>query len=473
MHSLISQLEGTLRHVRSFLGNDGGGTGCFPSSLFLGTAPDAEPRSMPPSRSDSLWSTCDPASDYSPQHSHRSQSPTPKRNRLRPDPLGSPPLAPVEALPLAPSEALQTAPDRPPPTAPPSGPADVSEPDPPAPPRPVLSEEPDPPAPPRPVLSEAPQSPPEASQAQAAARPATPETQPPSDSARADVSEPSSPEASGSAPALPLLKSRRPGPVGLPPPDPPSAEGAGGPAHSPEGPPDTPSARMAASLESAEAADLGTPTLTSSSDSESVDTAPDSGMSSSKWGAVQGKVLSFRFDKDEGRADEAEVLSPKSGGSMHSLLSYSPTSSFSRLVTAIGAVGKLTAGLEKHSMRSLKEETWFNLILDGDLEGFQKMAHRDPAVLKERDPTGATPLHLLLLNSSRASHAVVKEIITEYPELCKAQYTGDQYDGEVETTNPASCPCPCPWPYPGSCPCPCLCPLACRCSSPHCRCPLF
>ena len=92
---------------------------------------------------------------------------------------------------------------------------------------------------------------------------------------------------------------------------------------------------------------------------------------------------------------------------------------------------------EAEATQSKKEE-WFTLIHKGDLDAFHDRIQEDPAVLHAVDPTGATPLHLLLLHDIRGSKQMAKEIMTEHPELCKVQYTGDQYRGEVLAR-----PCPC------------------------------
>ena len=115
-------------------------------------------------------------------------------------------------------------------------------------------------------------------------------------------------------------------------------------------------------------------------------------------------------------------------------MSPSSTSRISRVCRMIGVVGNV-AGIIKRKksqrLRSLKEGTWWNLILNGDLDAFQQVVKHDSAVLNNRDPLGATPLHLLLLHNTSASLRMLEEFIIKDPELCKVQYEGDQYQGEV------------------------------------------
>ena len=72
----------------------------------------------------------------------------------------------------------------------------------------------------------------------------------------------------------------------------------------------------------------------------------------------------------------------------------------------------------------------YNLIHNEDFELFKELAEEHPEILEERDPTGATALHLLLLHNDDTSIAVVQDILQEHPDLCRVQYTGDQYFGE-------------------------------------------
>ena len=137
------------------------------------------------------------------------------------------------------------------------------------------------------------------------------------------------------------------------------------------------------------------------------------------------------------RRASGSVASSRRSSSVPSVPSEIPSSCSSLtdgMFKAMSLVSQVTFRMSnkplRSSIRSLKDVTWYNMILTGEFEAFANMVEENPAMLKERDPTGATPLHLLLLHRSEESDDIVRAIIDSYPELCKVQYTGEQYTGE-------------------------------------------
>ena len=78
-------------------------------------------------------------------------------------------------------------------------------------------------------------------------------------------------------------------------------------------------------------------------------------------------------------------------------------------------------------IKSMKEETWWNVLLSGDFAAFQQMYREDPAVLWARDPKGACALHLLVLYNTPAHVELARHIIDALPMLCDLQYAGTDY----------------------------------------------
>ena len=70
-------------------------------------------------------------------------------------------------------------------------------------------------------------------------------------------------------------------------------------------------------------------------------------------------------------------------------------------------------------------------MLKGDMAMVQHLLKEDPHRIEERDPVGATPLHMAFLYNSPKHDEIAKWVIEHYPQSITAVYTPSQlYEGE-------------------------------------------